>query len=102
MIDAFEEKPGAPSTPLAEIRAQRLRKAAALREMGINPYPSRSARTHFAGPLVERYGEFEGQTVTVAPTWANRQPGRDSEAGCGPAPGGRLDRRTGRTAGAGA
>lgn len=56
----------APSTPLTEIRAQRLRKAATLREMGINPYPSRSARTQVAGPLVERYGEFEGQTVTIA------------------------------------
>ena len=66
MSDQRQEKSASPSTPLTEIRAQRLRKAAALREMGINPYPSRSARTHFAGPLVERYGEFEGQTVTIA------------------------------------
>jgi lysyl-tRNA synthetase class 2 len=34
--------------------------------MGINPYPAKSHRTHHVGPLVERFAEFEGQTVTVA------------------------------------
>lgn len=52
--------------PLAEIREGRIQKAAALRARGINPYPSRSARTQLAGPLVEQFAAHEGQTVTVA------------------------------------
>src|SRR4029453_1812317 len=44
----------------------RLRKSATLREMGINPYPSRSGRTHYVGPVVAEFERFEGQTVTVA------------------------------------
>jgi lysyl-tRNA synthetase class 2 len=36
--------------------AERLRKAAALRELGIDPYPSRFLRTHRLGEVVSEYG----------------------------------------------
>jgi lysyl-tRNA synthetase class 2 len=52
--------------PLADVRNARLHKVAALREMGINPYPSRSVRTHFARDVLEDYGGHEGKTATVA------------------------------------
>lgn len=53
-------------TPLEEIRNARLQKIAELRELGIDPYPSRSSRSHSVRPLVEQYAEHEGQAVTIA------------------------------------
>jgi lysyl-tRNA synthetase class 2 len=54
------------TNPLAEIRNIRIGKAQALREMGLNPFPSKSRRTHYTGPLLTRFDEFNGQDVTVA------------------------------------
>lgn len=52
--------------PLAAIRNVRLEKIAALRELGLNPFPSKSHRSHFAGDIVERHELLKGETVTVA------------------------------------
>jgi lysyl-tRNA synthetase class 2 len=43
-----------------------LSKAEKLREKGINPYPSRSHRTHYTAEIVRNFEAFEGKTVTVA------------------------------------
>jgi len=50
------------SALVAEMR-ENLRK---LRELGIEPYPRRSARTHNAGEIVDAFEEFEGREVAVA------------------------------------
>ncbi|MEW6126259.1 MAG: lysine--tRNA ligase [Acidobacteriota bacterium] len=52
--------------PIIELRNARLSKVAQLRAKGINPYPSRSHRTHFAKDILDNYEAREGQTVTVA------------------------------------
>jgi lysyl-tRNA synthetase, class II len=54
------------SNPLAEIRSIRIGKAQTLRDMGLNPFPSRSGRTHYSGALVSQFEEFNGKEVTVA------------------------------------
>jgi lysyl-tRNA synthetase class 2 len=54
------------SNPLAEIRNIRLGKAQTLRDMGLNPYPSRSGRTHYTGPILAHFAEHEGKEATVA------------------------------------
>lgn len=51
---------------LQDYRDERLRKLAELKELGFNPYPAESHRTHGAGDIVARFSELEGQTVTVA------------------------------------
>src|SRR5688500_3947369 len=55
-----------PTIPIADLRNARVRKVAALRELGINPYPSRSHRTHDVGPLVAEFERFDGQRAVVA------------------------------------
>jgi lysyl-tRNA synthetase class 2 len=37
-----------------------------LRSLGLNPYPSRSGRTHYAKAILEGFAEYEGKEVTVA------------------------------------
>ena len=54
------------SNPLAEIRSIRLGKAQTLREMGLNPYPAKSGRTHYAGPILAKFEEHEGKEATLA------------------------------------
>ncbi len=54
------------NNPLAEIRQTRLDKAAALRARGLNPYPSKSRRTHYADRVLADFEVLSGQTVTVA------------------------------------
>jgi lysyl-tRNA synthetase, class II len=54
------------SNPLAEIRNIRLGKAQSLRDMGINPFPSKSGRTHYAGPVLANFAEFDGKDATLA------------------------------------
>ncbi|MBU6409027.1 MAG: lysine--tRNA ligase [Verrucomicrobia bacterium] len=54
------------SNPLIEIRDGRLAKAAALRSLGLNPYPSRGRRSHYAKPILDDFPRHEGKTVTVA------------------------------------
>jgi lysyl-tRNA synthetase class 2 len=54
------------TNPLIEIRSGRLAKAATLRGMGLNPYPSRSRRTHYTKAILDEFATLEGKTVTVA------------------------------------
>lgn len=54
------------SNPLNEIRNIRINKAAAMREQGLQPYPSRSRRTHYARALIDNFEALNGQEVTVA------------------------------------
>ena len=54
------------SNPLAEIRNIRIGKAQTLRDLGLNPFPSKSRRTHYAGDLIAKFDELNGQEVTVA------------------------------------
>lgn len=51
---------------LKDFRDERLRKLQELRDLGINPYPAESHRTHSAGDVVSRFDELRGQTATVA------------------------------------
>lgn len=50
---------------LQDYRDERLRKLAELRELGVDPYPAKSSRTHTAHDVVNRFEELQGQTVTV-------------------------------------
>jgi lysyl-tRNA synthetase class 2 len=54
------------TNPLIEIRKGRLAKAASLRSLGLNPYPSRSQRTNYAKEILNNFAELEGKNVTVA------------------------------------
>ncbi|MEO8862841.1 MAG: lysine--tRNA ligase, partial [Candidatus Saccharimonadales bacterium] len=51
---------------LVELRAERLRKLEALKELGINPYPAVARRTHTAGAVVADFDSLVDQTVTLA------------------------------------
>lgn len=50
---------------LKELRDERLRKLGKLRELGFNPYPATSSRTHKARQLRDDFEKLEGQTVTL-------------------------------------
>jgi lysyl-tRNA synthetase class 2 len=52
--------------PLVEIRSGRAAKAETLRSMGLNPYPSRSKRTHYAKAILDEFASLEGKTATIA------------------------------------
>jgi lysyl-tRNA synthetase class 2 len=54
------------TNPLIEIRNGRVGKADSLRALGLNPYPSRSRRTHFTKKILDEFHVLEGQMVTVA------------------------------------
>lgn len=51
---------------LQDYRDERLRKLAALRELGIDPYPAYTERTHDCATVVSQYDELAGQEVAVA------------------------------------
>jgi lysine--tRNA ligase len=51
---------------LQDYRNERLRKLAALRELGVDPYPAHAERTHTCAEVVEKFDELAGQTVSVA------------------------------------
>jgi lysyl-tRNA synthetase class 2 len=51
---------------LQDYRNERLRKLDELKQLGINPYPAQSHRTHMAGDVAARFEELEGQTATIA------------------------------------
>ena len=51
---------------LQDYRNERLRKLEELRQLGFNPYPATSHRTHNTNEVIDRYDELEGGTVTVA------------------------------------
>jgi lysyl-tRNA synthetase class 2 len=50
---------------LQDYRDERLRKLSELRELGVNPYPAKSERTHTCQDVVAQFDELAGQTVTV-------------------------------------
>lgn len=54
------------TNPLIEIRKTRLQKAESLRTLQINPYPSRSRRSHFAKSILDNFESHQDQEVTVA------------------------------------
>lgn len=54
------------TNPLIEIRDGRIAKANSLRALGLNPYPSKSRRTHYARAILENFAALDGQTATVA------------------------------------
>ncbi len=54
------------NNPLAEIRQTRIDKATALRAKGLNPYPAKSRRTHYAATVLNQFTELDGKEVTVA------------------------------------
>jgi lysyl-tRNA synthetase class 2 len=47
-------------------RADRERKLAELKALGVDPYPADSHRSHLTQEVRDRYGELEGTTATVA------------------------------------
>lgn len=51
---------------LKDYRDERLRKLDELKELGINPYPARSNRTHNASEITAQFETLQGQTATVA------------------------------------
>ena len=51
---------------LQDYRDERLRKLTALRELGIDPYPAHTERTHNCATVVSQYDELAGQEVAVA------------------------------------
>ena len=51
---------------LQDYRNERLRKLAALRELGLDPYPAHTTRTHDCATVVSQYDELAGQEVAVA------------------------------------
>ena len=51
---------------LQDYRDERLRKLKQLQELGVNPYPADSHRTHTAAAIVTDFDVLEGQTVTVS------------------------------------
>lgn len=50
---------------LQELRDERLRKLKELKELGVNPYPARSTRTHTNSKVVEDFTSLDGQEVSV-------------------------------------
>ncbi len=52
--------------PLATLRGVRLEKIASLRELGLNPFPAKSNRTHMTAEVTGNYDALEGQTATIA------------------------------------
>ena len=59
-------KDGVSTNPLIEIRKLRLQKAASARALGLNPYPSRAMRTHYAKKILDDFEALKGASVTVA------------------------------------
>lgn len=51
---------------LSSLRAERLEKAAKLRKMGFDPYPSKAEKDYPNKQIVDEYEKFENKTVTLA------------------------------------
>ena len=49
-----------------DYRNERLRKLAEIKNLGIDPYPAKSFRTHKIGDIIANFGKLENQTVTLA------------------------------------
>ncbi|MEI7539186.1 MAG: amino acid--tRNA ligase-related protein [Candidatus Saccharibacteria bacterium] len=50
---------------LKDFRDERLRKLKALRDLGINPYPAESNRSHNLADITDQFDSLNGQTVKV-------------------------------------
>src|SRR5688572_13444933 len=50
---------------LKDYRDERLRKLSELKELGVNPYPAKSERTHKTAEVTDKFGELEGKDVSV-------------------------------------
>ncbi|PID31395.1 hypothetical protein CR983_01400 [Candidatus Saccharibacteria bacterium] len=50
---------------LQDYRNERLKKLEALRELGVDPYPASSTRTHTCRQVIDDYDSLAAQTVTV-------------------------------------
>ena len=51
---------------LQDFRDERLRKLGELKELGIDPYPAKSSRTHKTAQIVADFEKMEGESVVVA------------------------------------
>jgi lysyl-tRNA synthetase class 2 len=51
---------------LKDFRNERLRKLKVLKDMGIDPYPAKSHRTHNTVDITTKFDSIDGHTVTVA------------------------------------
>lgn len=51
---------------LKEYRDIRIEKLNKLKELGVNPYPAKSFRTHESNLITDNFSDLEGQEVTVA------------------------------------
>ena len=51
---------------LKDFRDERLRKLKALRDLGVNPYPAESHRTHNCSEIISEFDNLQGQVATVA------------------------------------
>ena len=51
---------------LQDFRDERLRKLASIKELGVNPYPAETRRTHFAEDITSSFETLEGHEATVA------------------------------------
>ena len=51
---------------LQDYRNERLRKLETLRQLGVEPYPAKSERTHTCAEVLSKYAELAGKEVVVA------------------------------------
>jgi len=51
---------------LKELRDERLRKLEALKQLGFNPYPSKTSRSHVLSEINHKFDELQGKTISVA------------------------------------
>ena len=51
---------------LQDYRNERLRKLETLRQLGVEPYPAKSERTHTCAEVLSKYDELAGEEVVVA------------------------------------
>jgi len=54
------------NTPLEVLRNTRLEKIAHLREIGLEPFPSKSGRTHYSHAILNDFDAFDTKPVTVS------------------------------------
>lgn len=50
---------------LQELRNERLRKLDQLKELGVNPYPASSSRTHMNAGVIDEFSKLENENATV-------------------------------------
>ena len=51
---------------ISELRNERLRKLNEIKKLGIDPYPSKSARTNVLADINQKFDLLNNKTVTVA------------------------------------